>query len=137
MRGGTGVVATPQSVQAAQAFGQDIAAVFDTPAMGEARVGKNATFSQWPVCTNVTTKMCMACTGPLSSRVVIETMGYSIRTIGWRQVHFLFGEPPQTAARIVAADTVLACNSVASPATRGRASLTAFDARVVGSAMLT
>ena len=35
---------------------------------------KNASFSQWPVCTKVANRSCMACTGPLSSRALLDSM---------------------------------------------------------------
>jgi hypothetical protein len=47
---------------------------------------QNASYSQWPVCTRNISVMCTACTGRPSSRVIIEAMGYSIRTNEWRYV---------------------------------------------------
>ena len=60
------------------------AQLLDVLALQEAVPGKNASFSQWPVCTTDANKSCMACTGPQSSRSVLKAMGYSIRTIDWR-----------------------------------------------------
>jgi iduronate 2-sulfatase len=64
----------PQSVAAKQS--QSFASIFTNPE----KDFKNASFSQWPVCTKVANASCMACTGPLSSRAVLDSMGYSIRT---------------------------------------------------------
>mmetsp|Transcript_30119 Transcript_30119/g.90213 ORF Transcript_30119/g.90213 Transcript_30119/m.90213 type:complete len:714 (-) Transcript_30119:137-2278(-) len=84
----TAPTALPAAV-AAQGTGIDLSPVFDDPALVEAQPGKNASFSQWPVCTRNISKMCMACTGPLSSRVRILTMGYSIRTDTFRYTVWL------------------------------------------------
>ena len=60
---------------------QSFAKIFSQPTSHH----KNASFSQWPVCTSeANTSMCMACTGPKSSRARISSMGYSIRTDEWR-----------------------------------------------------
>jgi len=75
--------AVPTAV-ASQAFGQDMSAVFDDPTLTEGVPGKNASFSQWPVCTDDKDTMCMGCTGPGSSRTTIKAMGFSIRVHGWR-----------------------------------------------------
>jgi len=61
--------------------GTDLSPLFDAPAAVDF---KNASFSQWPVCTTNASVMCMACTGPKSSRAVLAAMGYSIRTLEWR-----------------------------------------------------
>jgi hypothetical protein len=47
---------------------------------------KNASFSQWPVCTKVANVSCMACTGPKSSRAVLDSMGYSIRFVATHSI---------------------------------------------------
>eukprot|EP00038_Savillea_parva_P014739 m.11964 g.11964 ORF g.11964 m.11964 type:complete len:712 (+) comp2895_c0_seq1:126-2261(+) len=78
----------PDDVKA-QGTGQDLSPVFDNPELTEAQPGKNASYSQWPVCTRNASQMCMACTGPQSSRVVIKAMGYSVRTDTWRYTVWL------------------------------------------------
>eukprot|EP00040_Diaphanoeca_grandis_P036705 m.235426 g.235426 ORF g.235426 m.235426 type:complete len:731 (+) comp33664_c2_seq1:100-2292(+) len=75
--------ALPAAV-AIQGTGQDLSPLFINPDALVAQPGKNASFSQWPVCTDNASVMCMACTGPQSSRAVIKAMGYSIRVDEWR-----------------------------------------------------
>lgn len=58
----------PASVAAKQS--RSFAHLFANPAAAF----KNASFSQWPVCTKVANRSCMACTGPLSSRARIDSM---------------------------------------------------------------
>jgi iduronate 2-sulfatase len=73
----------PSEVEA-QGTGQDLSPLFDNPNAKNAHPGKNASYSEWPVCTTFANMSCMACTGPLSSRAVLDSMGYSIRTLDWR-----------------------------------------------------
>eukprot|EP01052_Picozoa_sp_SAG31_P027559 SAG31_NODE_2589_length_5427_cov_3.886449_1_plen_362_part_10 len=70
--------ALPESVMVKQSV--SFAIIFTQPSLPF----KNASFSQWPVCTKVANASCMACTGPQSSRAVLDSMGYSIRTDEWR-----------------------------------------------------
>lgn len=72
-----------------QGTGADLSPLFDNPSATEAHPGKNASYSQWPVCTRNASVMCMACTGPQSSRVVIKAMGYSVRTDNYRYTVWL------------------------------------------------
>jgi len=62
---------------------------------------KNASFSQWPVCTKVANVSCMACTGPQSSRAVLDSMGYSIRTSDWRLTIWLVRSYAYTVSCVV------------------------------------
>lgn len=94
--------ALPESVAVKQS--QSFASLFLRPEAGASSWQKNASFSQWPVCTKTANKMCMACTGPQSSRAVLDSMGYSMRTSLWRLTIWLpfnntdyvaeWGQPP-------------------------------------------
>lgn len=80
--------ALPPAV-AVRGTGADLSPLFDTPGAAVAKPGKNASFSQWPVCTRNASVMCMACTGRESSRVIIKAMGYSVRTDAFRYTVWL------------------------------------------------
>jgi len=74
----TAPTALPPAIAAKQS--QSFASIFTQPE----KPFKNASYSQWPVCTKVANQSCMACTGPQSSRAVLDSMGYSIRVADWR-----------------------------------------------------
>jgi len=57
----------PAAIEA-QGTGQDLSPLFENPDLAEAQPGKTASFSQWPVCTNISTKMCMGCACPIGAK---------------------------------------------------------------------
>ena len=65
----TAPTALPPAIAAKQS--QSFASIFTQPE----KPFKNASYSQWPVCTKVANQSCMACTGPQSSRAVLDSMG--------------------------------------------------------------